>query len=228
MEPLDPLAEIYQDELSLTEKPKSKLKLRKQKEAEFDLLKMESEFVEGIFAPDGSHVYPSLEQLLIRFSIHESHLSTIRRHAMDNSWRLKREGYKDKLIKLQQVEKAREIAKRKESFDVDCLKIAEVGISQIKVHMMKYMAAKEAVPVKDLERLARTFQKFQIAGKLSLGDRIQDMVNTVDTKDDLDSQLVGLDLDNLDKDELRQMSSILERAAAAKEQKLLPGGEPQL
>lgn len=226
MQALDPDDEVQGDHL-VEKQPRLKLKAKPPAEPTYDLLAMESEFVEGIFTPDGSHTYPSLEQLLIRFSIHESHLSTIRRHAMDHSWRLKREGYKDKLIKLQQIEKAREIAKRKEGFDVDCLKIAEVGVSQIKVHMMKYMAAKEAVPVKDLERLARTFQKFQIAGKLALGDRIQDMVNAVDTKDDLDSQLVGLDLDSLDKDELRQMSNILERAAAAKDQKALPSGENQ-
>lgn len=192
------------------QKPKKSFSTKglKWTQTDYNWPEIETGYVYGWVDPEtGHHKFPSLDELMVKMGYDPSNASVVssfRNNSSRGGWRLKREEYRAQLEQARRVEMLRKMSTRQVSFDDECWKIAETGLNHIKTHFNRYAKEQQPVPPQDLERLARSFQKFQLAGRLALGDTVGDLREKLDGG--------NVDWEQLTKEELKQLNEMLSKA----------------
>lgn len=180
---------------------------------DYNWQEMETDYIYGFTdAETGHHKFPTIEEITERHGFDKTRatiISAIRAKSSALGWRLKREEYRNQLEQARRVEMIRKMSSRQSGFDDECWKIAEAGLTNIKKHFNTWASQQLAVPAQELERLARSFQKFQLSGRLALGDTVSDLREKMDGG--------NIDFEKLTKAELKQLNGMLEKVG--------PGGD---
>lgn len=173
---------------------------------------IQNEYITGYFREDRGDAlfFPEIADLIRRHDLNEAQADILFARVAEEGWKLKRISHQQRIANIQKQRKASDLAQDRDRFDTDCFKIAEVGINQIKVHIMQYIRQQQAVPINELEKLARTFQRFQVAGKLSLGDKVKDLTDMLEVQH-LGAEEEQYDLASLDKEELKLVDALLNK-----------------
>lgn len=129
-------------------------------------------YVEGIPGEGGIH-YPTLEELTQRYGCKFGYL---RQRAAKEKWTDQKNIYLTKIEQKKQEKKSDVLASRAAEFDAKCLEIVEVAVSHVKGHFLaaqeRFRASRgqEAMNDERLERLSRTLERYQRAGRIALGE----------------------------------------------------------
>lgn len=168
-----------------------------------DIEEVRTRYLEGHINELDHHVFESISEICLDLGIDREHLATLRSIADRDGWNDLRRFNKDKIEQARRIEMLNRRSKDSEEFDNEVMKIAKAGLQQIKAHFA--ISAKNSTPltVKEIHTLGSALQKYQVAGRLALGDT-SDVIN-----EKLDS---GMDLSALTKDELQNLNAILKRA----------------
>lgn len=182
---------------------------------EYDWISIKKMYVEGYVDESGALVYPSALDIAKMFydpDLVTKTQKTIQEKSNKNKWGRAREQYQEDLDNMRRQKMMESLVKKRVGFDMSCLNIAEAGLGQIKKHFMTYQRAGEDVPTKDLHRLAGTLHKFQISGRLALGETPREL------EDEMNNSRT-VNYDDLSRDDLRQLEEIYERAEQAPDTK---------
>lgn len=149
------------------------------------------------------HVFESLSEIIYELGLETDHLPILREMADRDGWGDLRRLNKDKLDQARRIELLNKKTRDSEEFDNEVMRIAKAGLQQIKAHFAISAKAGEPLTVKEIHTLGSALQKYQVAGRLALGDT-SDVIN-----EKLDS---GMDLSALTKDELKNLNAIIKKA----------------
>lgn len=180
-------------------------------EEKYDWISIRMMYVEGYVDETGRLIFPSAKDIAdMMFEEGDlTALKTIQKKAVSKKWARLREEHKEALDEKRRELMIVQMAKKKVNFDMSCLNIAEAGLNEIIKHFKKHREDGELVPVKDLERHSRTLAKYQISGRLALGDTPKSI------EDELNKNTI--DYNNLNKVELEQLETLLDRSKSKKD-----------
>lgn len=122
---------------------------------------------------------------------------------------MKRRDYQEQLKQAERIKRLTEMSERSFAFDNECLRVAEVGVNQIKATMARTIKSEQLVSVGDLERMGKALQKFQLVGRMALGDRPDDLLDKMNTS--------SIDYDNLSKEELGELEKMMQKSLRSAE-----------
>lgn len=165
--------------------------------------KVKDMYSNGYCDAAGVHHFPSIAELVTKLGLDVSSVSELRRISASEGWASLRN------INKESVEQAKRIAflqKRGEdarNFDDDIFLISKAGLNHIKKHFNNAQEAGRVLPAKELTTIAGALAKFQVAGRIALGDTKQEIHEKMDNK---------LDLESLTKDELKVLQAIMGKA----------------
>lgn len=188
------VAEGYSTDLIETDNPD---------EEEVDYDQARSLYIEGFVNHMDVHVYPTMTALVQKMQLSPLAIPKLRNLCETEGWNLLRAEYREK---LQSAKRLRLLEKRSEEqaeFDNSCLKLANVGLKQVQLHFALSAKAQTPLTLKELQQASTALQKFQVVGRIALGDTTQDLQEKLDG---------GMDLESLGKEELAQLEAILAKA----------------
>jgi len=191
-------------------KPKKNAKPKPGKLTDMMLQELDNLFIYG-FTHRGKqmHIFPSMaelhEELCHRWGAEmvpsRAALSSL---AEGRTLPLRRADYREQLKQAERAKRISEMSERGANFDNECLKVAEIGINHIKAHFAASIQRKQPVEIGNLERMSKALHKFQLVGRMALGDTSDDLLNKLNTS--------SVDLDNLSKDELAELNKMMTKA----------------
>jgi len=130
------------------------------------------EYVEGYDNEDNKHIWPTMKELAQRHSVPPVYLRKI---ASENKWTDTKKAFLIKYEQMIELEHARQLAKRATNFDKKCIDLAEKGIKEVQNILLPEMplldenGCEVKYTLNELELAAKTLDKFQKIGRLSLG-----------------------------------------------------------
>jgi len=173
-----------------------------------DIDELRIAYTEGSNGADGSVYFGSLQETMGNLGYNpstgtEEYKRVYAIYSKEN-WKKLRAKFKEDLEEAARVGRIKKLANSRVDFDSDCFRIAQSGLQQIKKHMSVYLKEGDAVPIKELERLSKTLAKFQVTGRLALGDSTKELAATHADE--------GVNTDNLSKEEIHVLTRLLIKA----------------
>jgi len=138
----------------------------------YNWIPIKLEYVEGYDDKDNNHIWPTMGQLAKKHHVPPVYLRKI---ASDNDWTKCKKAFLIKYEQTLELERVRQLAKKANRFDEKCISLAEKGIKEVEsiLNPEQPILNENGVEIKydlnTLELAAKTLEKFQKIGRLSLG-----------------------------------------------------------